>query len=234
MNEIEKQENEIEVPSGTRGFEEPTDRSDLLIPRAKLMQALSPELEANSELKPGMVVNSVTGDILPAEFVPVFKFTTWMKFNPRNPKEAGFDPDHGPGEMLWRTNDPKDERTKEAEFGADGSKPTANKIMNFFSCFVGVDFPVIVSFTNTSYKTGKKLYSLCRFQNTDMFRFRYKLASKLQKNELGQFFVYDVGLAGKSTDEEYSKAEGLWETFRNKDLKVHDETSDSTGSERPF
>ena len=71
-----------------RGFEEPIQREDLIIPRAELVQPQSPAaLEDPSKFHLGMIINSITRDVLPEEFVPVFKFTRWIKFNPRNKED---------------------------------------------------------------------------------------------------------------------------------------------------
>lgn len=59
-----------------RGFEEPTDREDLLIPRVSLLQALSPQVTEGIEgCKAGMIVNSISNTVLPEEFIPIFKYT---------------------------------------------------------------------------------------------------------------------------------------------------------------
>ena len=58
-----------------RGLENSTDRSDLIIPRAKKIEAMSPEMQDPALLKagihPGVIINSVTKEVLPERFIPV-------------------------------------------------------------------------------------------------------------------------------------------------------------------
>lgn len=208
-----------------RGFEEETSREDLIIPRVKLLQPLSPEVvEKPKEFQGGLLINSLTLEVLPEYFIPIFKFTNWIRWNPRDANKPGFHPDFPPGEMLWRSDDPFDPRVQdEGKFGPNGEPPLATKFLNFFSIFPGVPMPIIVSFSKTSFKAGKQLMSLAQFSQGDMFSKKYKLSSKLEKNDQYSFWVLTVEQAGKASDEEYAQAEGLWKEFHSKKIKVHDE-----------
>ena len=213
-----------------RGFEEPVAREDLLIPRAKLLQALSPEIVEGAEgLKVGMIVNSITKEPMPEEFIPVFKFTNWVRFNPRDSKAPNYDSAFEPGAVIWRSDDPLDPKVQEeGQFGPNGERPIATKFLNFFAYFPGSEMPVIISFSNTSYKAGKQLLSLCQFTQGDMFSRKYRLGSKLTKNDIGSFYVLTVEPAGKVSETEFRTSEGLWTTFSSKakDLKVHEDEAD--------
>jgi hypothetical protein len=219
-------------PSAQRkGFEEPTDKEDLVIPRAKLLQALSPEVVAGENdpvsgdaLRPGMIINSLTKQVLPGEIIPVFKFTNWIRFNPRNSKDANFNPDYGPGDIIWRTNDPLDLRVQEeGKFGANGEAPLATKFINFFCYFPGVNMPVILSFAKTSLKAGRRLLSLAQFSGRDMFTTKYKIASKQETGDAGTYFVLVVDQAGLASEEECRIGAQLWEQYSNKPIQVHEE-----------
>lgn len=84
-----------------RGFEEGANREDLIIPRAALMQPTSPQvLREGTEFKLGQIINSVTEEMLPGEFVPIFKFTRWIRFNPRKKDDPNFDPAFDAGAEL--------------------------------------------------------------------------------------------------------------------------------------
>lgn len=237
-----KQETALAKPK-KRGFEEPTQREDLLMPRAKLLQALSPEVvESGDKFQAGQIINSLTREILPDVFIPIFKFTFWMRFNPRNAKDPRFDGNYGPGDMMWRSSDPFDPRVdKEGKFGPGGERPLATKFLNFFSFFPGVKMPVIVSFSNTSFKAGKRLLSLAQFSDADMFSRKYSLKCKSEKNDIGTFFVFTVDPSGIAEGEDLKAAEQWWTDFheRTKEIQVHDEgnkeaaaTEDADG--RPF
>jgi hypothetical protein len=235
--DVKKQQAVGFVAGARKGFEEPTDKEDLLIPRATLLQALSPEVVKGAkdpatqlDLKPGMIINSLTKEILPSEFIPIFKFTNWIRFNPRNTKDPAYDAAYGPGEVIWRTNDPLDPRViEESKFGADGTPPLATKFLSFFSVFKGVGMPVVVSFSKTSFKAGKRLLSLAQFaakdnQPLDMFGMRYALSSVQETNPAGQmYFVLDVKQLGYTEGVELAQAAATWERFHDKTLQVHEE-----------
>lgn len=204
-----------------KGFEEPTPKEDLIIPRAKLLQALSPEVSDCKEgCKPGAIVNSLNSEVLPSQFIPLFKYTEYIKFNPMDKSNPAFDLSYAPGALIWRTTDPHDPRVSETEFAADGSKPTALKTLNFLSYFPGSEMPVVISFSKTSYKSGKKLLSLAQFAAVDMYARKYELRSKQQETDGHKYYVLDVFPAGKSTDEEIAFCDNWFTMFRSRPIET--------------
>ncbi len=213
----------VKIEAQGRGFEEPTDREDLLIPRASLLQALSPQVtEGIERCKSGVVINSISNTILPAEFIPIFKYTEYLKFNPRDKKDENYDPAFEPGQLIWRITDKEDPRVAETKFAEDGSKPTAQKVMNFLCYFPGEPMPIVLGFAKTSYKAGKKLISLAQLSGGDMFSRKYRLQTKQADKEGIKYFVLDVALINKCNQAEFAIAEGLYNRFRGKELKVHE------------
>jgi hypothetical protein len=222
-NEVAVQSNNALVAQTGRplGFEAEESREDLIIPRAKLLQALSPECVEGTH-RPGVIINSLTKDPLSSEFQPVFWFKNWIRWNPRRDG----DPNYEPGAMIWRTDDPNDPRVlSEARFGDNGEKPLATAYLNFFCIFKDSAMPVVISFSNTSYKAGKNLFSLAKFAGVDMFARKYSLTTKSEKNDAGTYFVFVTNNAGIASPDEYARGKQLWESFasRKKDIQVHDE-----------
>jgi hypothetical protein len=208
-----------------RGFEEKTDREDLILPRVVLLQALSPQVVDGTEgCRPGVIINSITSEKIPEVFLPIFKYTEYLKFNPRDSKFDGFDPAFDAGALIWKITDPADPRTAECKFGEAGEKPTAMKVMNFLCYFPGSPMPLVLGFSKTSYKAGKKLISLAQFSGGDLFSRKYKLISKPAESNGNKYFVLDVGIVGKSNQDEFKVAEALYQSFRGKDLQVHEPT----------
>jgi len=84
---------------------------------------------------------------------------------------------------------------------------------------------VIVSFSKTSFKAGKKLISLALRSGGDMFSQKYRLASKKEVNGDISYYTLTVEPAGAADEAIYKAAEALYETFANKakDLKIHEE-----------
>ena len=213
------------VNSDTRGFEEGVDQTDLIIPRVKLMQPLSPELKEYKELRPGMIINSLTKDVLPATFVPIFYFKEWLRFNPRDKDKPGYDSTFAPGALMWRTRDAQDERVKQADFGPNGELPLAITTLNFFSVFTDTGMPVILSFSKTGYKAGKNLLSLAKLRGGAMFSRQYKLTVKEESNDKGDYYVMVVSPAGDCDPDTLKMGESYFQQFgmRRQEVKIHTE-----------
>lgn len=223
---VKKQESTLTDPSvRLKGFEEPVSKEDLIIPRAKLLQALSPEvIDDGGKFRPGMIINSLTKEELPGEFIPIFKFTNWIRFNPRDKKDPNFDPAYGPGDIIWRSTDPLDIKVvEESKFGVNGENPLATKFINFFCYFPGVNMPLILSFSKTSLKAGRRLLSLAQFSGRDMFGTKYKVVSKQETGDAGTYFVLNVDQVGIASEQEYTIGSKLWEQYSDKPIQVHEE-----------
>jgi len=219
--DLEKRDNSLTAPKG-RGFEEGINKEELEIPRAKLLQALSPEVQDDG-LAQGLIINSMTKVALPEVFVPIFKFTNWIRFNPRSDKDPAYDSAFGPGDIIWRSSDPNDPKViEEGKFGDDGSTPLATKFLNFFSYFAGCDMPVVISFSKTSFRAGKRLLSLAAFKGGDMFAHAYRLNAKKVDNDKGKYYVLEVAPSGPAPDEDKRVCEDWYETFRLKPITVHE------------
>ncbi len=236
-NEITKTEAALATGSHQRGFESGITQEDLIIPRAKLIQALSPEITEGLGVRPGDIINSLTKEVLPDEFIPVFMFKNFIRFNPRSKADPNFDPAYEPGSVIWKSTDPEDPKVAaETRFGPNGEKPIATTFINFFSYFPGVPMPVIVSFSKTSYRAGRQLLSLAKFCGGDMFSRKYRLMSLMETNDIGTYAVFKVVPVGSTPSEDYSLCERLWNDFsaKAKDIQVHEETTDDTGDGTPF
>lgn len=210
-----------------RGHEEPSDQEDLEIPRAKLIQPTSEEATTENKedrIELGLIVNSLTKEHLPEVFVPIFKFTNFLCWNPRKKEDPNFDPAYDPGALIFSTDNPNDPRVIEGkEFGPNGEAPKVTKYLNFFSYFPGNDMPIIVSFAKTSRNAGKRLNTLSQFKAGDMFAYQYKLISKQADRDGTKYYVLEVSAAGKTPEEHFKVAEGYYESFRGRQIKVHQE-----------
>jgi len=220
-----KQETALSKPEDRRGHEEPSRQEDFIIPRAALLQKTSPLLDQYSELKPGMIVNSLTGEILPAEFIPITKRTYWVRFNPRDAKDPNYLPEFAPGAIVWKSDNPNDPKVlRDGEFGPNGEKPAATKFLSFLAHFSGHDMPVVIAFSKTSFNTGRALNTLTKTAPGPMFASKYTLSAIKKENDKGVFFVFKVNKAGQSSDEEFKTAEQFYKQFADvQDLKFHDE-----------
>ncbi len=204
-----------------KGLEEGFSREDIILPRAKLMQAMSPEVQEQGK-EQGIIIDNLTNETLPESFIPIIKFTNVVKFNAKKPtlKDGSpdplFDSNYEPGAMIWNITNPDDPRAQEGEW-IEGSKkkPTAIKSMNFMALFEGQDTPVIISFSKTSYKIGRKLLSLVALQKGPIFSKKFKLKSERKKGDEGYYYIYKIVPNGKATDEEFAVCEYLYDEFSN-------------------
>jgi hypothetical protein len=209
-----------------KGFESGCSQEDLVIPRVKLLQGLSPDVtEQGSELRPGWLINSLTKEVMPAEFIPILVGFSWIKFNPRKIDDPDYDASFAPGDIVYRTDDPNDPIViKEGSFGPKGEKPKITKFMNFLCYFPGVNMPIVLSFSKTSYYTGKELFTFARYSGVDMFRKKYTLSSKQDENGAGdRYYVLKIRPSGNASEDEVKTAEAWHAEFSKTNYKIHDE-----------
>ena len=230
MNDIVKSSHEKAVEifkSGPRGLEQSTDKSDLILPRAKKIEQMSPEMQDPELLKsgihPGVIINSITKELLPEQFIPIIYFKQWIRWNANKETDRGWVSGFGPRDLVYMTQDKNDDRLK-TDGAWDGDlPPLATTYHNFISLFDGYDVPIVISFGGTNFKTGKTLLSLATFKGGDLFSNKYKLTTKKRQNELGHFFTFDVAFGQKASGGEYARAEELYESFKIKNVQVHTE-----------
>lgn len=232
MSDLIKQDTAVSTQvKSPRGLENRTEQSDLILPRAKKIEAMSPEMQdeacVKSGIMPGKIINSITKDILPEKFVPILFFKNWIRWNANKMGERGWVDGFGPRDIVYMTQDPKDPRlVKDAQWDGD-LPPVATTYFNFLSIFDGQEVPVIVTFGGTNAKAGRELLSLATFKGGDLFSNRYRLTTKKVDGDKGTYFVFKVGFAEAATGAEYQIAEKLYSSFATKEVKVHTEESEA-------
>lgn len=210
-----------------RGLENSTDRNDLIIPRAKKIEAMSPEMSDPELLKsgihPGVIINSITKEILPEKFIPVSYFKQWIRFNANKEGDRGWVSGYGPRDVVYNTQDKDDIRLSTDAVWEGDLPPVTTTFLCFLALFEGQDIPVILSFGGTNFKTGKTLLSLATFKGGDLFSNKYRLTTKKKQNDLGSWYTFDVGFAGRAEGEEYQKAESIYQAFKPAEAKIHED-----------
>lgn len=220
--------NEIEVKNQSMlatqseapmGFED-EDEDDVIVPRIKIVNALSPERKEKLADE-GDIINSLTKEKYTGKvFIPVFKFTNVIKWKDRA-DGGGIEAISRDGKIMV----PMDGGApypvgKLAEF--DNSKqgkdaiPTHVKYMNFFGFFEGERMPIVLSFAKTNYAEGKKLFSLAKVQMQNMWNFGYALNPKAMSKAGNDWFNISVAPAGPTSEEDREFALNVYQMFKGK------------------
>jgi hypothetical protein len=208
------------------GFEE-TEFEDLIIPRFVFMQGLSPEV-LEGVAKAGDIWNSLDKTRCygtKVEIIPVIHFKSRIRWVPK---------DEGGG-TICRSDDGRIgvgdpggncQRCSLSEWTKD-KKPGCDMYENVI-CVVRNDYsmPVALSGSRTKIKGIKELISLARFSNDDLFGRAYVLKSVMKKNPKGTFFVPQVEMVGKVTEDEKLVMLEMFKKLRRIKVKVQEEGSE--------
>ena len=206
-----------------RGFEK-VDLQSVTMPRAKVMQGLSPELQDEDyNFKMGDIIHGLLMEKLPEKFIPITIWDSRTMFVPRNPadKKQFFETlgiDEIDTMFVCRSLDgrvPENSpfgctscsECKYSKFGWDGNPstpPLCTATINVLALFEGYEMPVVIQFANTNYKYGRRFRDMALFSGGDLFSRKYKIKSKKEQNDMGTFFTTPVKPAGKPTEEEYN------------------------------
>lgn len=229
--------------SSGRGFEN-TEQADLIVPRVKLLQPLSPEVQEEGQ-EPGHLVNSVTKRDygITLTFIPVMHFKTRIRWASREPgsglhcasdngREIRTGVPHPYGnpeggclgcpEADWN-EDAKDEKDKQ---------PRCTLFYAFPSLVEGDDAPAAISMERTKVQAAKKLLSLARYAGAglDMFARKYRLESVLKKSGKYTYYTLDVNVLGYVTEAEFARAENLYASITASRVRLDLAEQDHVGA----
>jgi len=218
-NELVKKDQQalVNQPDVPMGFEDGDDQN-MIIPRVKVIQSLSPERK-DKIADEGDIINSLTKDKLNGQvFIPVFTFNNCILWKDRA-DGGGISCIARDGKRAETTDGQKliCASCKKCEF--DNSKqgkdsfPKCTKYINFFGFFAGTQIPIILSFAKTNYNEGKRLYSLSKVTMQNMFNHKYRLDAKKMNKNGNEWYIIDVTPSGVSTEDERTYAIALYHMF---------------------
>ena len=226
------------------GFEA-EDAGDMIIPRVKVVQTLSPERK-DKQANEGDIINSLTKERLNGKtFIPVFKFNNNIDWKDR--AEGGGiqciardgkvgEKSDGSQVMCASCRRCEFDNTKQGK----EALPKCTKYINFFGFFAGERMPIILSFAKTNYNEGKKLYSLAKVTMQNMWNYGYVLNEKLMAKNGNEWYIATATPAGATNDEDRAFALELYKSFRNTiqdvnfDFEYTSSESTSVGSAPDF
>jgi len=215
------------------GFED-EDPTDMIVPRVKVVQTLSPERK-DKEAEEGDIINSLTKEKYNGKtFIPVFKFNNNVDWRDRS---------EGGGILCiardGKTGVKSDGSTllcascKRCEFDntkqGKESLPKCTKYINFFGFFEGERMPIILSFAKTNYNEGKKLYSLAKVTMQNMWNYGYTLNEKTMAKAGNEWFIITASPAGQTSEDDRAFGMSLYQSFRNS-LQTLQYDMDDTGA----
>lgn len=195
----------------SRGAQE-IDKEDKMIPRLKLMQTNSPEVEIGAA-KAGDFVNSLSGMTYGDRimFVPIVWWKSRIYWAPRD--EGG---------MLCNARDGMNGSNfgicmecMNKDWNKDSDEPP--KCTAIFNILASVGNELVaLTFCNSNYKTGKQLINLFAYKKYDIFNFQYELYSFKTSNDKGKFYIQKFKDANIVTpDALYKSCEKLYNDFGN-------------------
>lgn len=245
MSDITVRENtsvDVQRNNSPMGFEN-FDTDIVIVPRAKVMQGLSPELqEDDCDFRMGDIIHSLLLEKLPETFVPITMWNSRTMFVPRSndKKKAFWDAIGLPeSDTMWvcRSLNGKTPDTEVLgfancgdcpynKFGWDGNPdtpPLCTHTINCLAVFDGQDMPVVIQFANTNFKNGRKFASMALYGGGAIFSKKYKITSKKEQNEQGVYYTTPVKPAGKPSTEEIALAKKLYEQFSGVAIEVEEE-----------
>jgi hypothetical protein len=223
------------------------DRADLILPRIKLMQDMSPEVQ-EGKAKAGELVNSLTGQNYGTrlEFVPLTNSKTRMFWQDRKEGNAvlcSSDDGKHPKDPTAAAKIAKKMKLKEFpvtmpdckscpfgnwaedDAGGDREAPRCTSYYNFPMLIKGDSSPSALTMSRTKLKVGRKLLSLVVLSgdNVSIYAKRYELSTVKEKSDLGTYYNYAIKPIGYVTEAEYKVTKGLHESFKAMHVVVEQE-----------
>jgi hypothetical protein len=204
-------------PNVAYGFEE-TDSKDIIIPRIKDVQALSPERH-DGEASEGDIINSLTKESVKGlRFIPIKQYYSNINWNPDRGAEL---------RMLCRSLDGRVGQGEEGSLvcaqckknqfdntktGRD-AQPVCTSYLNFLGFFEGNPMPVVLSFARTNYNEGKKMLSIARSMRCAAWNYAYTLDSKQETKDKNKWFIMVPKMAGETSAETRALAFELFKAY---------------------
>lgn len=226
---------QLAVNNTPMGFED-EEAGDMIIPRVKVIQTLSPERK-DKVADEGDIINSLTKEKYNGRvFIPVFKFNNNIDWKDRA-DGGGIRCIARDGKIGEETDGSRKlcAQCKRCEF--DNSKqgrdaaPKCTKYINFFGFFAGDRMPIILSFAKTNYNEGKKLYSLAKVTMQNMWNHGYTLNNKLMAKNGNEWHIMTVAPAGETSEDDRVFAMALYNSYRTTIQQVAMDLEDTSTTE---
>lgn len=217
-------------------------QADMDVPRIKLIQGISPELQEYNDLRAGNFFHTATETIFDEPFlgIAIFRDCRYILWNPRDngggilaraddgvhwqPANAKFDvkldKKDGGHSVTWKTSDTV-ARSGLADWGSQNrddpnSPPAATKMYNFLLGFPEYPdlMPAVLTFQRSAIKMGRKFNTKLKVARAPIFAMVFKFESFIDTNSRGQDF-HNVRASGAGFIE---KTDPMFREYE----KIHD------------
>ena len=245
LQTVETRELAISSKKVGRGFEN-VNFEEVTMPRAKLLQSNSPEVaDRDYNFRAGDLVHTLLMEKIPEKFIPISIWTGNILFVPRAEEKKpafkallGLSDEEMQGMVICRALDGKTgerygscEKCGKHKFNG-AEKPLCTETINVLAVpFTEPDelgLPVVVQFSNTSFKHGKKFRDAAFYSSFggDLFSKVYKLEAFEAAGNGNRWYEVKVKPAGIVPETLLSRVEEMYMSFADKIVVVED--SDET------
>lgn len=251
-NEVAKQEtttalaimSDLEQDAGA-GFDSMT-QDDYALPFLRLLTNTSPEVGSLDGAMPGMILNSVTGELFDGKkgilVVPCAYVRQYIEWAPRGQGSGA------PVHIYPATSDILSQTSREPGDNKD-YLPNGNYIENSANHYVmvidqdGVPNPALIVMKSTQLKKSRKWNSMMqsvKMQGKNglftppMFSQVYRLTTAAESNDKGKWFGWEIERVGPVDSADiYQACKAFAASISSGEVKVKHESAEST-SEVPF
>lgn len=209
---------------GGRGFEN-IDRKDVLMPRIKLLQQLSPEVTGG--MKAGTMLVGLSNKNLGTKVVitPILHFRSRIKWIPKD--EGGGIECSSPNAKKPLSDTicadcsscPEKDWNEKAKTPKEKA-PKCTIYENFIVLVGDSKEPVLLPMERTKLAPARKFFSMGALKNCDMWNWKYELSVIQEENDKKQpYFNYVVTDLCKATSAEVrANGEQLWSSLHEKTI----------------
>lgn len=208
---VQKIEKKEIATQSERAYTPYISKADLVVPRLQLMQAMSDKVAKHREAFAGEIRDNLVNDLFAKEgeqlaFTPVHAETIWMIHKEKLEGKKKVREFIGVEKVT-----PENEFAPYEEDLGDGWTQVRTKQIELYVLLdKDPTIPYIVSFAKTSIKAGKKALTQMYLKNVtaglDVSAVKMWLMSKQEQGDQGAYYVYDIGIVGKATEEEQASA----------------------------
>lgn len=227
------------------------------IPRIKLLQALSPELEEDEDLRQGMWFHTILEEQLGKDLlvIPCYSTLSYMLWRPQGdgggilaraddgvnwtPPDMDFNVTlKGGQEVCWRTA-PTVAASRLHLFGTENptdptSPPAAVAMINVAVLAPGhLELgPFVLTFQRSGFKVGKKFMSNLKLSRVPSFGRIFQAYSTRVEGKEGPYLEPRMKAKGFVEDKAvYAQAKSAYETFKKLGIRVKEETMGEDAAE---